>query len=100
MKQTVTITRAGQSDGWGGYVPGQTITLPCRVDERTQVVQNQFGEEVVSSAEIMFSGLAEIYYSDTITYEDELGRKIERQPVRIEPVRWFNGKARLTVVYV
>lgn len=100
LKQSILITRAGDSDGWGGNTSSETFELKARVDEKTQVVQNQFGDEVVSSCEILLDKLADIRYNDDIKYEDELGRKVERKPLRIEPVRAINGKAILTAVYL
>lgn len=100
LKQSITVTRAGESDGWGGSSTTESFTLKARVDEKTQVVQNQIGDEVVSSCEIMLDKLADIRYDDDITYIDELGRKVERKPLRIEPIRAINGKALMTVVYL
>lgn len=101
MKQTITVTRAiSDGGGWGGGQSTEQFDVACRADEVTEKVQNQLGDEVISTAQFMMAGLVDIRYSDTITFEDELGRKIERSPVRIEPLRWFNGKPRYTVVYV
>lgn len=100
LKQSITVVRYGDIDEWGGGNVKETLTFRARVDEKTQVVQNQFGDESVSSAEIMLDKLADIRYDDDIVYEDELGREIKRKPLRIEPLRGVNGKAILTVVYV
>lgn len=100
MKQSITITRRSGSDGWGGSGATETLTLRCRVDEKTQEVQNQFGAEVISSAQIMLDKLTDVRYDDDIHYVDELGREIKRKPLRIEPIRAINGKALLTVIYV
>lgn len=100
LKQSITVVRYGDIDEWGGGNVKETLIFRARVDEKTQVVQNQFGDELVSSAEIMLDKLADIRYDDDIVYEDELGREIKRKPLRIEPLRGINGKAILTVVYV
>ncbi len=100
MKQSVTITRKSGSDGWGGGNAEETFALRCRVDEKTEIVQNQFGEESVSSAQIMFDKLADVRYDDDIHYVDELGREIKRKPLRIEPVRHINNKAIITLVFL
>ncbi len=100
LKQQITIHRGGGKDEWGYPIPGKTIELKARVDEKTEVVQNQAGTEVVTGVQIMLDKLADIRYSDEISYTDELGRQTKRKPIRIEPVRMINGKAVLTVVYL
>lgn len=100
MKQSITITKTSDSDGWGGGTKLPPVTYKARVDEKTQVVQNQLGAEAVSSCEIMLDKLVDVHYNDDIKYVDELGREIERKPIRIEPIRAINGKALVTVVYL
>ena len=99
MKQSVTIQRKGVKDEWGEEITAPTsFTLKCRVDERTQVVQNQLGDEVVSGMEILFNKLPDVRYDDVIEYTNELGVTIKRTPIKIEPVRMINGKPTLTAV--
>lgn len=100
LKQEVTIHRGGSTDDWGYPLPGEIITYKARVDEKTEVVQNQAGEEVVTGVQIWLDKLADIRYSDEICYIDELERETKRKPVKIEPVRGINGKAVLTTVYL
>lgn len=100
MKQTVIVRRPGGKDVWNNPIPGEEFEYPCRIDEKTEVVVNQLGEEVVSSAEILLWGLVDIRYDDTIEFTNEIGVKVSRKPTRIEVVRWFDGKPRYTVVYV
>lgn len=100
LKQTVIVTKPGTSDGWGGSVPGVSITYKVRVSERTEIVKNQVGEEAVSSMTIIFDKLPDIRYDDVITYTNELGDTIERTPLAIEPKRMLNGKPIITEVYV
>lgn len=101
LKQSVKIIRSsGDSGGWGGSTTTEEFTLPARVDNKTQKVQNDLGDEVVSTAEIILDKLAEVYMDDVIEYVDELDRKISRRPINIEPIRMINGRAALTVVYL
>ena len=99
LKQTITVTRPGVVDEWGEGGTPTTFTLKCRVDERTQIVQNQLGDEVVSGMEILLDKLADIRYDDVIKYTNELGVTVERTPMKIEPVRMINGKPVMTAVY-
>jgi hypothetical protein len=99
MKQKATRKRPGAKDDWGNVTSEPSeLTLKCRADEVTAVVQNQLGDEVVSSVSFLFDKLADIRYDDVISYTNELGVTVERTPVRIEPIRIT--KAMLTRVYV
>lgn len=101
LKQTVTIIRPGEEDEWGEYsTPPISITMKCRVDEGSKIVQGQLGDEVVSGMEITFDKLPDIRYSDQIEYINELGVRILRTPIRIEPLRMPNGKPAQTAVYL
>lgn len=99
LKQSVTIQRKGEPDEWGEGGVSTSFTLKCRVDERTQVVQNQLGTEVVSGMEITLDKLPDVRYDDVIEYTNELGVTIRRTPIKIEPIRMINGKPALTAVY-
>jgi hypothetical protein len=100
LKQKVTVFRSGGVDDWGYELPGTTIEMKARVDEKTETVVTPAGEEAVTGVQITLNKLADIRYSDEISYIDELGRKTKRKPVKIEPIRGINGKAILTVVYL
>ena len=99
MKDTATIKRQGAKDDWGN-VTGEPVefTLKCRADMVTTVVQNQLGEEVVSSATFMFDKLADVRSDDVISYTNELGVTVERTPVKIDYPKIT--KVVLTRVYV
>jgi hypothetical protein len=100
LKQSVIVTKPGVDDGWGHPAPGETFTAKVRVSEVTRIVNNQFGEEAVSSMTIIFDKLPDISYADTLTYTNELGVTISRKPLSIEPRRNFGGKPMLTEVFV
>ncbi|MEH6941679.1 hypothetical protein [Bacillus sp. JJ722] len=100
LKQTVIITRKNEPDEWGEGGTIDTFTLKCRVDEESKLVQNQFGDEVVAGASILFDKLADIRYGDTIEYTNELNITISRSPIRIATVRNIGGKPWLTEVFI
>ena len=100
LRQTVTVYKPGEKDRWHDPEDYTSEELPARVDEKTKVVTNQAGEEVVTSLEIVLDGLADIGYSDEIKYVDEFDRETRRKPVTVEPVRNLAGKAFFTVVYL
>lgn len=100
LKQTVILKRKGEVDRWGNEItPPVEKPMKCRIDEGSKVVQNSLGEEVVAGMEITFDKLADIQYTDTLEYTNELGKTIVRNPIRVEVVRAINGKPLLTVVY-
>lgn len=100
LKQTVTITRKGTLDEWGESTGVTTFKLKCRVEEGAKLIQNRFGAEVVSGAEITFDKLADIRYEDVIEFTNELGFTITQTPIKISPTRGVAGKALLTTVYI
>lgn len=100
LKQIATIHKPAEVDDWGQVTPSEPIELKCRADERTEVVKNQLGAEVVSGVQIMFDKLPNVSYDDEIEFTNELGDTIKRKPVNIEPIRMINGKPTLTVVYL
>lgn len=100
LKQTVTVTKPGVDDGWGGATPGDVITYKARATEETNVVTNQYGEEATTSLRIILDKLPDVSYDDVITYTNELGVTVERNPVSIEVKRGLNGKPLLTEVFV
>lgn len=100
LKQTITVTKAGLSDGWGKPQAGEQISLPARVVNEVKVVKTPTGEEALTCLRILLDKLADVSYDDTITFEDEFGATIARRPLTIGPKRMLNGKAILTEVYV
>lgn len=100
LKQTVTITKPGVDTGWGHAEPGDILTLRARVVEETNVVKDRFGEEAVASMTVFLDKLADVSYDDVITFTNELGVTISRNPLSIEPRRNIGGRALLTEVYV
>lgn len=100
MNQTIIVTKAGASDGWGNNVDAAIVEYKARVTEETKTVVNNYGEEAVSSMSILLDKLPDISYDDTITYTNELGVTIKRKPVAIKPRRMLSGRPVLTEVNV
>jgi hypothetical protein len=105
MKQTVTIKRGGALDDWGNEVPGEEITLKCRVEEGSRLtsyrsVGMSSSEIIVATARILFDKLADIKETDTIVFTNELGITIEKTPKEINVKRGATGKPLLTEVIV
>lgn len=97
---TVTVYKPGEEDFWGNAGDEIILVIKCRVDEKTQVVKNRMGDEVVVGAEIMFRGLPNIDYDDKIEFVNERGSSLKREPELIAPARKLNGKALYTSVYL
>jgi hypothetical protein len=105
MKQTVTIKRGGALDDWGNAVPGETLTLKCRVEEGSRLasyhsVGLSSNEIVVAQARILFDKLADIRETDTLVFTNELGITIEKTPKEINVKRGVSGKPILTEVII
>jgi hypothetical protein len=105
MRQMITVKRGGAVDEWGNQAPGTTFELKCRIDEgstlskvRSQGVNK--GEDVVADAKILLDKLADIRYSDMISFTNELGETIERRPKEINVKRGVSGKPMLTEVLI
>jgi len=98
LKQVVTIERYLDDDEWGENGTMLTFDLKCRVDEVAKLVKDRAGNEVVSSAQILFNKLADVRFDDYVVYTNELGVTVREKPIAISPIRMINGKAALTEV--
>lgn len=98
LKQSVTVERYLDDDEWGENGTMLTFDLKCRVDEGAKLVKDRAGNEVVSSAQILFNKLADVRFDDYVVYTNELGVTVREKPIAISPIRMINGKAALTEV--
>lgn len=100
LKQRATVHKPTIVDDWGEVTAEPPSTLKCRADEKTEVVKNPQGDEVVSGVQLLFDKLPNITYDDVIEFTNEIGVAVKRKPVKIEPIRMINGKPTLTAVYL
>jgi len=102
LKQTAYVRKFtdGNDDGWGVEEYGEPIEYKVRATEQFETVTNSLGEEVTSSVKLTFDKLPDIRERDLVSYTNELGVTIEREPITIKPVRMVNGKPSLTNVYL
>lgn len=98
LKQRVRITKPGGLDEWGNPIPDETLEYKCRVDEKSELVRDRTGKEVVSSARILIEKLVDVGYDDTVEFTNELGQTIRRTPLNISVIRDFTGKPWFTEV--
>lgn len=99
LKNTVTITPIlGFDPDYNTPLPGEPYKAKCRVTNGVKLVRNRHGQEVVSTVQLLFDKLPQISISDKIEFVDENGVATTYTPISIEPKRWLNGKAILTVV--
>lgn len=99
LRQSITVYPPGNDDPWNPE-PSVPFALKCRFQESIEVVRNQHGAEVVSSAQIFLAKDAEVTVNHTFVYEDENGTKTTYTPHNVTRKRWLNGKSILTVVFV
>ena len=100
LKQTVNVHKPGGRNEWGEVTGGEVIAMKCRADERSEIVKNVAGAEVLSGVQLLFDKLPNIAYDDVIEFTNELDVTVKRKPVKIEPIRMPNGKPTLTAVYL
>ncbi|WP_350303561.1 hypothetical protein [Bacillus pumilus] len=105
MRQTVTVKRlSDERDVWGNpATEAEEFTLKCRIDEGSIAVKTRSNsiiksEETVASARILLDRLADVRYTDIISYTNELGETMEKRPKEINPKRHIGGKAIMTEV--
>lgn len=90
----------GNDDGWGTGGFGEPIEYKVRASETIEKVTNQLGEEVVASVKLIFDKLPDISYADRISFTNENGVTISREPLSMKPIRMVNGKPTLTAIYL
>ncbi len=106
MRQTITVKRpSDELDVWGNPAGVEEITLKCRIDEGSTAVKSRNNgvirsEEAVASARIILDRLADVRYTDVVSFTNELGETIEKRPKEINVKRHIDGKALLTEVYL
>ncbi|OYD08543.1 hypothetical protein [Paludifilum halophilum] len=100
LKQKVTVTKPGELDEWGEITPGESFEHKCRIDEGSDLVRDENGQEVVSSARILIEGLVDVGYDDDVSYTNEIGQTYKEKPIRIRVLRGPSGKPWFTEVRV
>lgn len=102
LKQKAYVEKwsEGNDDGWGTGGFGEPIEYNVRASETIEKVTNELGEEVVASVKLTFDKLPDIGYNDLISYTNENGVTIKREPITIKPTRLINGKPTLTSIYL
>lgn len=99
LNNTVTISPFVDNDpDYNEPIYGTPYEAKCRVTNDTKLVRNRHGQEVVSTAQLLFNKLPRISISDKFDFIDENGVVYAYTPISLEPKRWLNGKAILTVV--
>lgn len=99
LKDQVTHTTAGGHDEWGYPQPGTSTVKRCRIDEGTELIRNQQGEEVVSNTHIILDRAQAVSYDDQFTWTDAGGVTRTASPIRIRYIKDLT-KVLFTVVDV
>lgn len=105
MKQEITVRRGGELDDWGNEMPAEEFTLNCRIAEGSQIIASASGihtvrETEVARARILLDQLADIRYTDEISFTNELGETITKRPKEISVKRMLSGKPVMTEVFI
>jgi hypothetical protein len=88
----ITIIRPQGFDRWGEALDPIEIELKARIDMTIENVTDQQGNENVSKAQILFKGLVEVRYDDTLKWTDEFGNEYVEKPLSIAPIKNAGGK--------
>ncbi|SHE66284.1 hypothetical protein SAMN05444392_102277 [Seinonella peptonophila] len=101
LRQKITIRRSnGETDEWGNPIGITETEYACRADEGSFLVQDQNGNEIMTSLKVYLEGLIDVSYTDQIEFNNEAGIVINREPQKIQVLRDFSGFPLFTVVYV
>jgi hypothetical protein len=92
LPHKVTLKTGGELDVWGQPTQGRSVTKDARVDQRTRLVRDMNGKDVVSSAQIVLKGDVAVKYEDTLEWTDAFGNKYARKPLSIELLSDLSGK--------
>lgn len=94
-------------DDWDEETYGEPIAYKVRATETLKIVSSSalqdsirrtVDEQAVATLVLLFDKLPNIAYNDEIEYTNELGVKIRKKPLTINPIRMINGKPTLTEV--
>ncbi|MDA2128663.1 hypothetical protein BK703_16900 [Bacillus thuringiensis serovar silo] len=105
LKQTVTRKRKmGELNIWGEPAEIEVTEMKCRAEEGSHTTtdrQSQTqGATVVVDLKLIMDKVADIAYTDELTYVNEAGTVYTGKPKNITIKRDFTGKPLLTWVFV
>ncbi len=98
LKDTVTIRTGSSVDAWGNPTYSSETTHKCRIDEKTELVRNQNGAEVVSNIQILIEKTVSVSYDDEVAFNLSDGTSKTEKPIAIERLKDVSGKVLFTVV--
>ncbi len=98
LKNTVTIRSGGSVDAWGNPTYDSESTHKCRIDEKTELVRNQNGSEVVSNIQILIEKTVSVSYDDEISFKLADGKKVDDKPIAIGRLKDISGNVLFTAV--
>lgn len=100
LNQVVQISKWERNDSWGKPVYSTPVSYYCRFDETSEKVTDQRGVEFIPSGTVYLEGLQDVDLSDLVSFTNELGETISKNPGRIKILRDFSGNPLFTVLYL
>lgn len=91
----------GTPDGYGGMSFGSPTAISVRWDEKTQLVINQTGQQVVSNAEIFVTSEKEVgglIYLGALTDWQTGGTHYQKPPLTIAAVKMIIAKTKTPMI--
>lgn len=74
-------------DAWGNPTYDSPVVYKSRIDEKSKLVRNQQGYEVISNTQILIDGVVEVSYESEITYVDATGKTVSKKPLAISRIK-------------
>lgn len=97
MIHSVTVHRASELDSWGIPAPTTDETLKARVKVTLNEKEND-GDQVVPQGSILFEGLQNVAYEDSITFTAFDGNEYTVSPTDRKVIADMQGKVLFTKV--
>lgn len=111
LKQFVTVRKriTGNTDGWEADGWSEPFNLKCRAVETVKTISSSsmtegfrktVDEHMKATLVLYFDKFPDIDYDSEISFVNESGIEITRNPILISPIRMVNGKVTLTEVHL
>lgn len=89
MRDMIKVTNSGGLDDWGMPIESKPVEIygNYRYNTKRSTIATDNGDEITYSADVYLPYDTEISYDSTITFIDELGTEVKKQPITIQHKR-------------
>lgn len=102
MKDTVAVQLEDGYDDWGNAIPLDPVEYRAyvRYNTTSEKIAGINGDEVVYNANVYLPYNSIVTYESKVTFEDSLGEKVTKTPIRIQYKKDFWGGPQILRVVV